>query len=442
MTKIALIGQPGSGKTSSAKILAKRLSYQCIDVDDSLLETAWKCTVAEKLDSSTQNQFLDAENEVLLTALTNDSLPKSDVVLSLTGSNPMRDSCMKKLKETGWLIIFLDSPMGDILARLEVMKVNRIVGQGEMSMKDVLRYRQEFYKKWYDLRAFVGKNWTVEQQAEEIVKTMENAKKIEFLKSSRGSDKTYGLEEALLNGLAPDGGLYMPNTTEFYKFSVEQISRFVGYKYQETACVVLEKLIHHSDISPQKIKEFVENAYSSFENSEVVPVVKSELGGAEASVFLGELFHGPSGSFKDLALQLTPQLVTNFLKKSGKKALVVVATSGDTGSAVLEGFGRFGGDNVNIMVMFPTTGVSEVQKQQMLTFASENVKVVAVNGNFDDCQKLVKSLLVETEFKQMLKEKYNLTLNTANSINWGRLLPQIVYIAFKNVGPASKFGHF
>jgi len=419
--KIALIGLPGSGKTTIGRTLSAHFGTEWRDVDDDILETAWGCTISEKLKELGDEKFLAAEDDALCDA----SYPEEGI-LSLTGSNPLCGRAMARLKEAGWMFIWLDVSREDVLERLEMMKVDRIVGQSSGSLKSVLEYRTQFYQKWFDLRILCGRGWDLSQIEEEVLARLNwfmNPDLGKFVSTRIGKipGKLFKLEDALLSGLAPRGGLFMPSEP-LTSFSLPQLARLSQLPYQERAKLVLEKLIHPADIPPSTINSIVEAAYSTFYDEKVVPVKPIEDG-----LFLAELFHGPSGSFKDLALQVTPQLVVNFLKTRNERSLILVATSGDTGSAVLEGFGRFGGDKVAVLVMFPTLGISSIQRQQMTSFKKDNVKVVAVEGDFDDCQNLVKKMFQQESLASFLKDSYNVLLNTANSINWGRLIPQIVY---------------
>ena len=419
--KIALIGLPGSGKTSIGEKLAAHFAVEWKDVDNDILEEAWGCTVAERLKELGDEKFLEAEDQQLYDA----ALP-SEGILSLTGSNPLGDKSMGRFRDAGWIFVWLDVSEQDILERLETMKVDRIVGQSSCSLKSILKFRAQFYQKWFDLRVFCGHGWDLLQVEEEVIARLNwylNPKFAKFVSTRVASTSAnlFGLDDALLHGLAPRGGLFMPSEP-LTPFSHDQIARMGLKSYQQRAKLVLEKLIHPSDIPASAINDIVDAAYSEFYDDKVVPLRQLEDG-----FFLAELFHGPSGSFKDLALQLTPQLVVNFLRVRNEKSLILVATSGDTGSAVLEGFGRFGGDSVAVLVMFPTLGISNIQRQQMTSFKKKNVKVVAVEGNFDDCQNLVKKMFQQEDLKDFLKETYNVSLNTANSINWGRLIPQTVY---------------
>ena len=177
-----------------------------------------------------------------------------------------------------------------------------------------------------------------------------------------------------------------------------------------------------TDFTEGEIDRCVKGAYTgSFDND--IPAPIAQIG---ENVNMLELWHGPTCAFKDLALQLLPYLLTTSAKKvlNGKKAVILVATSGDTGKAALEGFKDVAGTEV--IVFYPSEGVSPTQRLQMVTQTGSNVKVFGIQGNFDDAQKAVKEIFTDAEFAKELKEK-GFVLSSANSINWGRLLPQIVY---------------
>lgn len=202
--------------------------------------------------------------------------------------------------------------------------------------------------------------------------------------------------------------------------------------YQERASRILEAWTHPSDIHPSRLQDMIDKAYKNFGHKDIAPVKK-----LDDNIYILELFHGPTASFKDLALQLMPQIFDEAVAMVNRDSLrkgvleirylVLVATSGDTGSAVLEGF--LGCHNVSVMVLFPVKGVSTIQKRQMTSMSGGNVKVIGVQGDFDFCQTTIKSIFNDKEFLEHLWAKYRYKLSAANSINWGRLLPQIVYHA-------------
>ena len=225
--------------------------------------------------------------------------------------------------------------------------------------------------------------------------------------------------QAILKGLGDDGGLYLP--TEIPDISMEELKAMVNLSYQDKAKFILGKYLN--DFTMDEISYCVEQAYNdqTFSNKDITPTRILD----DKSAVL-ELYHGPTSAFKDVALQILPYLLTTSAKKNGddRTYVILVATSGDTGKAALEGFKDV--DKTKILVFYPGDGVSLVQKLQMATQEGSNVKVVSVKGNFDDTQTGVKKLFSDRKLIAEL-EKGNYTFSSANSINWGRLAPQIVY---------------
>ena len=237
--------------------------------------------------------------------------------------------------------------------------------------------------------------------------------------STRGSATNVSAAQAIKAGIAEDGGLYVP--TEIPRMDLAGIQALVPLSYAERAAKILRLFL--SDFTEEEILSCVESAYgeTKFDTKKVAPIVSLSNG-----IEILELWHGPTCAFKDMALQLLPHLLKLSLNKTGEKdkIVILVATSGDTGKAALEGFKDV--DGTEIMVFFPHDGVSNMQKLQMVTQEGKNVHVIAVNGNFDDAQTGVKNIFNDVVMKKVLSE-YNCKLSSANSINWGRLVPQIVY---------------
>lgn len=236
--------------------------------------------------------------------------------------------------------------------------------------------------------------------------------------STRNKGYSVSAAEAISRGLAPDGGLFVPETIP--SISMDEIRNMGSMSYQERALVILEKYL--SDFSEEELKDIISASYgSNFDHKDVTP-----LHFVDSSTACLELWHGPTCAFKDLALQMLPHLLTRSLKKCGetRDVCILVATSGDTGKAALDGFADV--DGTKIIVFYPDDGVSNVQKLQMVTQAGGNVLVYAVKGNFDDAQTGVKKIFGDKAFADVLSER-GYFLSSANSINWGRLLPQIVY---------------
>ena len=236
--------------------------------------------------------------------------------------------------------------------------------------------------------------------------------------STRGMDERLTSAQAIIAGIASDGGLFVPATMP--GVSMDFITGLQSCSYEERAIRVLQCFL--TDYSEAEITSCVEKAYGNgkFDTTRIAPVRLFD----DAAVL--ELWHGPTSAFKDMALQLLPQLMSTALKKTGEhdQVLILVATSGDTGKAALEGFRDV--DQIRILVFYPEGGVSRIQYLQMATQQGSNVAVEAVRGNFDDTQSGVKAIFANAGFQQVL-QKAKVRLSSANSINWGRLVPQIVY---------------
>lgn len=237
--------------------------------------------------------------------------------------------------------------------------------------------------------------------------------------STRGQSDQVSAAEAILKGLAPDGGLYVPES--FPLLSLSDLNILKKVNYQERAFRIMSLFL--PEFSEQELKHCISAAYNhnTFDDPAIAPLKQLTSG-----MHILELWHGPTSAFKDMALQMLPRLHMVSVNKTEQTrgTVILVATSGDTGKAALEGFKNV--DGTQIMVFYPQDGVSEVQKRQMLTQEGSNVFVVGVLGNFDDAQTGVKKIFNDKEMIDLLADA-GLTMSSANSINWGRLLPQIVY---------------
>lgn len=234
--------------------------------------------------------------------------------------------------------------------------------------------------------------------------------------STRGGFVAENAAQAITKGLSEDGGLFVP---ESFPDVSSELENMLSMDYAERAAFIIGKYLEEYDA--EKLSEACKKAYSQFEEGDAAPVVKTDDG-----TFILELFHGPTLAFKDIALTLLAYLLRTGADICGVKEtiLILVATSGDTGKAALEGFKNQKG--IKICVFYPSEGVSDMQKLQMCTQEGDNVNVVGVNGNFDDCQTAVKKIFASKEICAELKNR-NVVLSSANSINFGRLVPQIVY---------------
>lgn len=237
--------------------------------------------------------------------------------------------------------------------------------------------------------------------------------------STRDNSIRVSAAQAIVQGISEEGGLFVP--VEIPHFNLDNIASLVSLAYVDRAKTVLREFL--TDFTEDELAYCVKGAYAEekYSSRAIAPTVN-----LEGNKNILELWHGPTCAFKDMALQLLPYLMTVSAKKTehGKSIVILVATSGDTGKAALEGFKDT--PQTKILVFYPEDGVSPMQKLQMTTQAGENVSVCAINGNFDDAQSAVKSIFTDNEIKAKLAEK-NMMFSSANSINWGRLVPQIVY---------------
>jgi threonine synthase len=238
-----------------------------------------------------------------------------------------------------------------------------------------------------------------------------------FYRSTRDKSKEkITASQAILQGLSPDGGLYVPTSIPQLALPLDQLATL---SYQQLAFEILK--LFFTDFSAEELKQCITRAYGeNFDSPKIAPLVYHD------NTYYLELFHGPTIAFKDIALQLLPYLMTTAAKKNSatKKILILTATSGDTGKAAMEGFANV--PNTKIIVFYPQAGVSAIQERQMLTQKGINTFVFGINGNFDDAQASVKNIFNDSKFKKKLMAQ-NYQLSSANSINIGRLFPQVVY---------------
>lgn len=229
--------------------------------------------------------------------------------------------------------------------------------------------------------------------------------------STRGDAAKLGFCDAVLTGLARDGGLFVPET--WPRLSSTKITEMAGKSYGDIAMMVLSPFVD-GEIPDSDLRVMIEEAYGDFGHDAVTPLIQSG-----PNEYILELFHGPTMAFKDVAMQLLSRIVDHILNERGKRVTIVGATSGDTGGAAIEAFK--GRDNSDIFILFPNGKVSDVQRWQMTGVTDANVHAIAIEGNFDDCQTLVKDLFNNLAFRDKL------SLSGVNSINWGRIMAQVVY---------------
>ncbi len=240
-----------------------------------------------------------------------------------------------------------------------------------------------------------------------------------YYKSTRNSQVNVSSAQAIAQGISKDGGLFVPS--EIPSLSLEEIKAIGNMSYADRAAAVFSKYL--TDFTEAELRYCVDNAYST-KNFDTESI--TEIAHLFDGTYMLELWHGPTCAFKDMALQILPYLLTTSAKKIelDKKIVILVATSGDTGKAALEGFKDVPG--TSIMVFYPEDGVSAMQKKQMTTQDGDNVGVCAIKGNFDDAQNGVKRIFTDSEIAKKLEDN-GMMFSSANSINWGRLAPQIIY---------------
>ena len=228
--------------------------------------------------------------------------------------------------------------------------------------------------------------------------------------STRGEAPALGFRDALLAGLARDGGLYVPRT--WPTLTKREIKALRGKSYQDVAFEILSRFTG-DEIAADKLRAMIDEAYATFRHPAVAPLVQTG-----PNDFVLELFHGTTLAFKDVAMQLLARLMDHVLAERGERATIVGATSGDTGGAAIDAFA--GRDRTDIFILFPKGKVSPVQQRQMTTSAAANVHALAIEGNFDDCQTIVKDMFNDAPFRDRVR------LSGANSINWARIMAQVV----------------
>lgn len=229
--------------------------------------------------------------------------------------------------------------------------------------------------------------------------------------STRGEAPSLGFCDVMLTGLARDGGLYVPEI--WPQLAPEAIAGFFGRPYWEVAVEVIRPFVG-TEISDADLGRMANEAYATFRHPAVVPL--DQIG---PNQFLLELFHGPTLAFKDVAMQLISRLMDHVLAQRGQRTTIVVATSGDTGGAAVDAFANL--NNADLIVLFPHGRISEVQRRMMTTTGASNVHALAIEGNFDDCQAIVKGLFNHHSFRDAV------ALSGVNSINWARIVAQVVY---------------
>ena len=239
--------------------------------------------------------------------------------------------------------------------------------------------------------------------------------------STRNKEKIYSFHDVFLKGLAPDGGLFVPKN--FPKYGSKELKSLENFSYEELASKIIYDFCGN-EFEKNEIKQLVKNSYKSFRTDNVVEIKKI------GKFYLLELFHGPTLAFKDIAMQVIGNMYEKILGKINSKINVIVATSGDTGAAAINAIKNR--KNMKIFVLHPDKKISDIQRKFMTTENSNNVFNIAIDGNFDDCQKLVKSMFANKNFNQ------SINMSGVNSINWSRIIIQIIYYFFSYFKVASK----
>ncbi|MDG2187866.1 MAG: threonine synthase [Hyphomicrobiales bacterium] len=229
--------------------------------------------------------------------------------------------------------------------------------------------------------------------------------------STRNNKDKYTFEEILLKGLADDGGLFIPNEVPTISQSDMQDILVMDYK---SIAIRLIKLFTQDTFSDDLLEKMVHEAYESFNNNKITPLIN-----LDENTSILELYHGPTLAFKDIAMQLLSRMIEEVLSKNNSRASIICATSGDTGGAAVASFADK--ENIDLYVLFPKDKISEVQRRFMSTSQANNINIISIDGNFDDCQNIVKSLFKDKAFSQSVH------LTAVNSINWARIMIQIIY---------------
>ncbi len=392
MQGILLIGMPGSGKTTVGKTIAKQLGFRFFDGD---AEIEKKLPERQKfLDAHGDEAYVKMEEKVVT------KLPVKDSVLSPGGSIVYSEKAMNYLGSC--FKVFLNVPFNTVQHRLSGMNIRTrgIVRLKKIGLKQLYRERTSIYRKYADI-VIDSENKSVDYLAKAIVNAyamrqlVVPKKPIKYV--STNGKSTASFREALFRGLAPDKGLFVPLTIPV--FSKEEIGLMEQLSYAQLAFVVTRKFV---DIDDDALRKMCEESYDFG-----IPIEHHK------NLFIARLDQGPSASFKDFGMQLLAAMMDYTAKKTKKKLMIITATSGDTGGAVAAAF--HGRKNVNAIILMPEKEITARQRKQMTTFGG-NITAVLVNGKFDDCQRIAKQSLAE------IKE-----LSSANSINVGRLIPQIVY---------------
>ena len=418
MENIILIGMPGCGKTSIGRLLSKKLNMEVIDFDDDVIEVEMKKSCGDVLAELWEENFLDMEEKLAL------NLKLENKILSCSWSVPLKQKAMDYLK-TQWKVIYIDIPVETIEKRLKRMKVDRIVGMKDMTLKEILKYRQWFYEKSFHHRFYNDWLWSKEEifmnfwkWFKELDLGFEEAVIWNFIET-RWNDKIkkekVSFSEAILNPSASFWGLYVPEILPY--LWTDFIKKHIKSNYEELALDLLKEF--RVDIPEEDLKEVIK-LYRNFDNPKnPVPVEK-----IKDDLFSAELYHWPTRAFKDMALQPFGTLLSKLAQKNKQDYLVMIATSWDTWPAALHSLSNK--ENIKAVCLYPNWWTSDVQRLQMVTNPAKNILILSVEWNFDDTQTSLKNLLKDKNFIKKLEEK-EIKLSAANSVNFGRIIFQIIF---------------
>nr|XP_006634192.2 PREDICTED: threonine synthase-like 1 [Lepisosteus oculatus]XP_015209425.1 PREDICTED: threonine synthase-like 1 [Lepisosteus oculatus]XP_015209426.1 PREDICTED: threonine synthase-like 1 [Lepisosteus oculatus]XP_015209427.1 PREDICTED: threonine synthase-like 1 [Lepisosteus oculatus] len=427
---IFIMGLPGSGKTTVGNILGSKLGHPVIDLDDHILKKEWNMTAGEKLSEIGWEQFVEEEGKAL------SSFSASGSIVLLTESSPMHSAAMHHVKQNG-IVIYLDVNPEVIIKRLSGGRGNRIVGRGSgVSLREILRCRRKIYNKWCDARVLCDSGDSAEEVAANVLKAVKRCEDTEsevfvstrnkFLPEDGSVSERKFFSDFLVEGLAPDGGLYVPQGG-LSELPPREWVRLVDLPYSERAQILLEKCIHPADVPAPELYSMVKKAYAdNFACPRIAPVRH-----LVHNQYVQELFHGPTASFRDFSLLLLPQLLA-YCTSNLCNHLLLGATSGDTGSAALNGFSRLPEAEKRrsaVLVFFPEAGVSPVQRLQMTGFREGNLKAVGVQSDLAFCQQAVRQMLGDPKLTGHLAVECGAVLTAADSVNWAQLLPQVIFHA-------------
>lgn len=420
MKNIILIGMPGCGKTSIGRLLSRKLWMEVIDFDDDVIEVEMKKSCADVLSELWEEKFLEMEERLAL------NLKLKNKILSCSWSVPLSKKAMDYLK-TIWNVIYINIPINTIEERLNRMKVDRIIGMSnwKMTLREILDYRLPFYLDSFEYEFKSDWNWTKDENFLKFLKWFEELNlgyketKLWSFIETRWNDwknkEKVTFSEAILNPSASFWGLYVPETLPH--LDLEFLEKHINSSYKQLSLDLLKKF--NIDINTKDLEEVI-SLYEKFDdNKNPVPLIE-----VKKDLFSAELYHWPTRAFKDMALQPFGTLLSKIAKKEKKDYLVMIATSWDTWPAALESLSNK--ENIKAVCLYPNNWTSEVQRLQMVTNSADNVLVLSVAWNFDTAQSALKKMLHSDEFNEKLN-KNNINLSAANSVNFGRIIFQIIF---------------